>query len=135
MIIAEREIADKATFGSEVGWQTLQRLKSLGPSPPTTPGLRRARRKMKMRRVKRTDSETSQRPFLIRHSVSVEDNLQDIPLGNGKMPAHNGLQIFEMEKPPKGTLTCLIPSAQSLSTAGWPCKHILRMTGHFDDLI
>ncbi len=72
---------------------------------------------MKMRRVKRTDSETSQRPFLIRHSVSVEDSLQDFPLGKGKMPAHNGLQIFETEKPPMGTLSCLIPSAQSLSTA------------------
>ena len=112
MVIAEVEDLDARTSGSTLGWQTLQRLKSLGPSPEPTSRLGRARRRL-LRRVKRTDSNTSQRPFLIRHSVSLEDRLQGLSSGKGKMPAQDGLQTFEMEMPPSGMPLCLFPS---------PCK-------------
>ena len=105
MVIAEVEVHDARTSGSTLGWQTLQRLKSLGPSPGPTSRLGRARRRL-LRRVKRTDSSTSQRPFLIRHSVSLEDSLQDLSSGKGKMPALDGMQAFEMEKPPNGAPSC-----------------------------
>ena len=101
MVIAEVEVLDARTSGSTLGWQTLQRLKSLGPSPGPTSRLGRARRRL-LRRVKRTDSSTSQRPFLIRHSVSVEDSMPDLLSGKGKLPALNGMQAFEMEKTPLG---------------------------------
>ena len=115
MIIAEVEDLDARTSGSTLGWQTLQRLKSLGPAPEPTSRLGRARRRL-LRRVKRTDSETSQRPFLIRHSVPAEDRLQGLSSGKGKMPARDGMQRFEMEMPPSGMPLCPLPwHAQALS--------------------
>lgn len=100
MVIAEVEAADAASSGSELGWQTLQRLKSLGPAPAPGPG--RLRRRLG-RRIKRAPSDTSQRPFLLhKASLSVEDGLAD--LGNGKAPmaAQDRFQAFQLEKPPTG---------------------------------
>ena len=99
MIIAEVEITDAAKSGfSELGWQTLQRLRALGPKA----GLGRARRRL--RRVKRTESATSLRPFLRKASVSVQDSLQEFQDGHGKAPAARaGLQAFELEKTSTGT--------------------------------
>ena len=108
MIIAEVEELDARTSGSTLGWQTLQRLKSLGPSPEPSSRLGHARRRL-LRRVKRTDSNTSQRPFLIRHSMPVEDRLQGLSSGKDKIPAQDGMQTFEMEMPPTGMLLCLFP--------------------------
>lgn len=114
MIIAEVEDLDARTSGSTLGWQTLQRLKSLGPSPEPASGLGRARRRL-LRRVKRTDSNTSQRPFLIRHSVAVEDGLHSSSAGKGKMPAQDRMQTFETEKAPTGAPPCSSPRMHRLS--------------------
>lgn len=106
MILAEVEAAEAAQPGpaaAQLGWQTLQRLKALEPSAASPLG--RARRVLR-RRVKRSDSATSQRPFLRKASVSMADSLADLRPGRPPAPAQDGLQAFELEQPPNGRLPC-----------------------------
>ena len=106
MILAEVEAAEAAQLGpatAQLGWQTLQRLKALEPSAASPLG--RARHALR-RRVKRSHSATSQRPFLHKASVSVASSLADFKPGKAPVHAQDGIQAFELQQPPNGRLPC-----------------------------
>ena len=106
MLMAEVEAADAAQPGpaaAQLGWQTLQRLKALEPSAASPLG--RARRALR-RRVKRSHSATSLRPFLHKASISVADRLADFEPGKAPVHAHDGMQAFELQQPQNGRLPC-----------------------------